>query len=275
MSRPDAREKHHFLLTRLNARLPYLEVYHGLDHSWLERRFDLFERLCVPAVAAQRARFDWLVFCDSETPGPFRDRLDPFIRSNLFTMIYHHGELSEREIAREVLARLSPGAQVLITTRLDSDDGIRRDYLLRIQRAGIRADDEFLNFPLGVQWRSGPCYLVLDASNPFISRVETRPSSGPWNPETVFCEIGHHELIHTGRVRHVVSPPAWLQSVHSANTEPWEHGVRWPLRRPPPGIDLGSPDNFARDSLSARIGETLATSWQSVEGIVKRRLRRT
>ena len=251
-----------------------MQTYPGLDRGWLETRVDLFERFCVPSVSVQKARFDWFVFCDSETPGPFRERLDALARSHVFTPIYHEGPLHDRDMATQVHSRLARETQVVITTRLDSDDAIRSDYMLRIQRAS-RAQDEFLNFPLGLQWRSGPCYLVLDVSNPFISRVETRLSSGPWNPETVFCETGHHDLIHTGRVRHVVSPPAWVQSVHSANTEPWEHGVRWPLHRPPPGIDLGSPDNFARDSLSARIRETLATSWQSAEGIVKRRLSRT
>lgn len=272
--RSDGRAKHHFLLTRLNARLTYLEAYHGLDEGWLERRVGLFERFCIPTVAAQRAGFDWLVFCDSETPGSFRDRIDRLAGSSLFTPIYHEGPMSDRDIRGEVHARLSPEAQVLITTRLDSDDGIRNDYLLRIQRAGPRTRDGFLNFPLGLQWREGPCYLCFDVSNPFISRLETRPSGGAWNPETVFCGIGHHDLIHTGRVRQVLYPPAWLQCVHGANTEPWVHGVRWPLRRPPPGIDLDSHAGVARDSFPARVRETAATSWESVAGIVRRRRER-
>ncbi len=251
--------------------MPWLETYKGLDPEQLERRFAVFERFCVPAVAAQTVPFQWLLFLDHETPKAFRDRLDPFVQSDLLVPIYAEGPFLDRDIVTEVLARLSGETQVLITTRLDSDDGIRSDYLARIQRAARRAQDEFLNFPVGLQWWRGRCYLCLEASNPFISRVETRPSGDGWSPQTVHCDVGHDKLIRAFRVRQVLSPPAWLQAVHGANNEREERGVRWPFRRPPPALALGPPDQFALDPLPARLKDMALTTRRSAVDVFTQR----
>jgi hypothetical protein len=248
-----------------------MPIYTGLDDEWLERRFDMFERFCIPAVAAQKVRFDWLVFFDDETPGHLRDRLDPFVQSNLLEPIYVEGPLFDRVIAAEVLTRLRSDTQILITTRVDSDDGIRSDYLWRIQRTALRAQDGFLNFPLGVQWWGGRCYLCLDASNAFISRVETRSPDSTWEPQTVFCDIGHDRLIRDARVRQVLSPPAWLVTIHDTNMESVQRGIRWPLRRPPQAVALGSPDEFVLDPLPARIRDVALTSRQSLADVFSKR----
>jgi hypothetical protein len=261
----------HFLLTRLNSRLGWIQDYQGLDPEWLESRFALFERFCIPAVAAQAVQFEWLVFLDHETPTSFRDRLEPFIRSRLLTPIFVEGPLTDRLAVAEVRARVSPDAEVVITTRLDSDDGVRSDYLSRVQSKALAVGEGFLNFPVGVQWRAGRCYACVEASNPFISRVERRRPDSGWAPDTVFCDVDHDNLIRVFPVRQVLSPPAWLQVVHGKNVEREKRGIRWPLRRPPSAIVAAATDEFVLDPLPMRIKDVAITSRESATGIFAQR----
>ena len=73
----------HFVLTRFNVPLK-LEVPAGqnpgpnrrLDAGWLTRRFDLFERVCLPSLQRQtQGAFQWLVFLDWATPVSFKERI--------------------------------------------------------------------------------------------------------------------------------------------------------------------------------------------------------
>ena len=68
----------HFILTRFNVLMKTAPAAaagaprKGLDPEWLKRRFDLFERVCLPSVDRQtEGAFQWLVFLDWATPVPF------------------------------------------------------------------------------------------------------------------------------------------------------------------------------------------------------------
>ena len=57
----------HFLITRFNL---------NRTARWLEHRFEVFERYCLPSVAAQTATdFRWLCLFDAATPEPYRRRI--------------------------------------------------------------------------------------------------------------------------------------------------------------------------------------------------------
>ena len=230
---------HHFLLTRFNTRAPWFQTYPGITPTWLEHRFRLFERFCVPSVAAQQASYDWLVFCDNRTPPAFRTRLSCLASRGLFFPVYVEGILRDSDIALEVHRRMRADTEILVSTRLDNDDGICKDYVKRVQQA-VRDDrSDFVNFPLGLQWHRGRFYVWLEPSNPFVSRIEIRPRlTADWRPGTVFCDVGHRDLADVAPLRQIWSPPAWLQVIHDRNLANVRRGIRWPLRRPPPGVAM-------------------------------------
>ena len=75
----------HFILTRFNLRL--VELSTDLDSDkfgnkidrdqWLLHRFELFERYCLPSMAAQANQdFRWFLFFDEATPSQFRERIE-------------------------------------------------------------------------------------------------------------------------------------------------------------------------------------------------------
>ena len=63
----------HFIITRFNLNL-YAQDKHDLPtrtDRWLEHRFEVFERYCLPSVAAQTSgNFTWLCLFDAATPEP-------------------------------------------------------------------------------------------------------------------------------------------------------------------------------------------------------------
>ena len=63
----------HFLITRFNLNLYERDKHAAPTRTarWLEHRFEVFERYCLPSVAAQTATdFRWLCLFDAATPEP-------------------------------------------------------------------------------------------------------------------------------------------------------------------------------------------------------------
>ena len=70
----------HFLITRFNLNLYERDKHAAPTRTarWLEHRFEVFERYCLPSVAAQTATdFRWLCLFDAATPEPYRRRVSP------------------------------------------------------------------------------------------------------------------------------------------------------------------------------------------------------
>lgn len=234
---PRAAPLHQVVITRFNTRHAWMGLYAGGEADWLGRRFELFETLCYPSVAAQRAIFRWLVFFDAQTPDTARRRIESYRALPAFTPVFVEGELSDAAIAEHVGRSLPDEPCRLVTTRLDNDDAIADGTLKRLQKVATKVTSEtFLNLPLGWQWRSGRFYLWVDRSNPFLSMVEDVHPGTP--PITVYCGP-HHELRRHRAVRQITSPPAWVQSIHNDNLSNSVRGLWLPRRGTPRGFTLG------------------------------------
>jgi hypothetical protein len=182
----------HVILTRFNVRV---EQAPRAGHDWLEHRFALFERFCLPSVEAQTcADFDWIIFCNPDIPRAFLERLRGYSRFRALQPIYFRNTF-DQGMARAAVAELARGHSHLITTRLDNDDAISRTFVETIQQNFRGQEYEFLNF----------------TSNAFISLVESVE-----NYTTVYCG-NHMELDQRGRIVQIAKPAAWLQVVHSRN----------------------------------------------------------
>ena len=69
---------HHFILTRFNLLLwnKDKEGKKVRSASWLEHRFELFERCCLPSIVAQTYQeFEWIVLFDSTTPEIYKEKI--------------------------------------------------------------------------------------------------------------------------------------------------------------------------------------------------------
>lgn len=198
----------HLLMTRFNVRVEE-GGFKPPPESWLRERIEHFERVTAPSVAAQTAPPDaWLVFCDASSPDWLVTRLERVASVQLV-----EGVFGPDVAAAAVASEAGP----LITTRLDNDDALARDYIEAIKREAPA--DGFVNFLHGVQLVDRKLYRRSDPSNAFISRSE-RSSA-----ETVFA-VPHRLILERHPVRQVKSAPMWLQLIHGGNVANAARGIR-------------------------------------------------
>lgn len=211
----------HFVLTRFNIASPGRESTIRNSPGWLDRRFELFERYCLPSMAAQDSpRFSWLIYFDKDTPDQFRQRIAaaqdivPF--EPRFVGLFDIGIAVD-----DVRARLDPAQPRIITTRLDNDDAVARDFLSRVRQQAARLPDgSVINFTNGVALRHGRLYAASDTSNPFTSLVEQSEGA-----QTIWS-AKHRDLERLWNLAQVSDASCWLQVVHGENVANRIKGAR-------------------------------------------------
>ena len=206
----------HLVQTRFSVRMFWGHA-DGAPLDWLERRLELLHTYCAPAIAAQSSEhFTWLLYCDRGTPpevmAPLR-RLEREIPALRIAPTYKHF------IGRATQPFVDPRADVLITTRVDSDDAIHASYVEATQEHAdafaIRPGATMLvNFPRGYQLdhATGQLYFGWSPNSAFHSLFECEPLGS----RTVL--YGSHLTMH--RWHPTVqddSLPAWLAVIHSGN----------------------------------------------------------
>jgi SAM-dependent methyltransferase len=192
--------------------------YDDFSAEWLRDRIRLFRRYCVPGVERQTiGDFSWLVFCDETIDGGYLDslressRLAPQLR---LVTTSHASGVRERD-AQESL--LEDDADVLITTRLDSDDVLHPEAMAVIRSyldAFVRSPHQrwALNFPRGFRYDedSGRVYSSYWPHGGFMSVFEKLRAG-----EAFFNVRRPHPRLHAMMPLHFdESLPGWLQVVH-------------------------------------------------------------
>ncbi len=210
----------HLVLTRFNLRLSNRSERWGtdkfgnpIDHDqWLQHRFDLFERYCLPSMAAQTNQdFTWLIFFDSATAQRDRERIErarevcPRIR-----VVYLEG----LDVIKSVLEQVDPDTEMLITTRLDNDDSFHERALGVIRDlAGEAQETTCINLRYGFALNGASAEIISHKFNPFSSLVEFR---GEDSFRTIF-NASHGKIGRLAKVRQVYDAPYWLSVIHERN----------------------------------------------------------
>jgi hypothetical protein len=206
----------HVMITRFNVLFRDLAhtriALKGIDAAWLAKRFDLFERYCLPSVLAQTSQdFVWFIYFNEATPPAFAERARRACagRDNIRLMFcdVYDQDLVERDLRAE----LKPKPEWLLTTRLDNDDGLRCDFMKRVHESLRFSGAEALNFPEGIIYAGGKTYLRRDESNAFLSLLE------PFEGFKTVLFVMHPDMAQLAPVRQIEGKPAWLQVVHDSN----------------------------------------------------------
>ena len=251
MTPVDTVEFDHVILTRFSVRFAGSPP---IDEDWLAYRWAFFRDALASSLARQTERgFQWLVFFDVDTPEWLREEIDA-LRVDLFTPVYVSSWSSG--IAQQAVAGVS-SAPYLITTRIDSDDAVARQFVADVQSHFDRQESLYINLLCGVQVeRTGEVYRYDEPSNPFISYIEKRADSVP--PRTVFFSLSHGRSRWYADLLNVVGPPRWMQVIHGSNIA---NCVRGPRARPEPfeaDFDLELP--FDREVSARRYRQERARS---------------
>ena len=207
----------HVILTRFNLgmRGNAAEV-----EAWHDHRFSLFEQFCLPSVEAQTCRdFVCLLLFDQATPQAFRPRIEAYAgRANIQVHFLRGYDLGA--VPRILGAQIGGRTEYLISTTLDNDDALARDFVARVQREFREQTFELLNFTQGLRLdlareRLYACELY---SNPFMSLIERI------RPDMQFRSIAGclpHSTIAArfSGIVNIRSAPAWLQVIHDRNLQ--------------------------------------------------------
>lgn len=234
----------HFILTRFNVKVTKKNRPHHihLDKEWLAKRFDIFERFCYPSVKGQSQRnFRWLVCFDIDTPDIFKQKIQKYAEWDQFipifvTSVFNDNEPAPEEVRKALVSNMEKPTEYILTTRLDTDDAIAKDFVQRLQHNFQLQDLLSFNFSYGYVIYQGKVYLRRYAEgNPFISLVEKTD-----NLKGAF-RLTHHKLHTLNKMNCIKGKPAWLQMLNENNivqTRPHqlEYIMNTSIRVPPENL---------------------------------------
>lgn len=214
----------HFILTRFNILL-WNKAKDGLKvrtMKWLEHRFSLFEKYCLPSLINQTCQdFEWIVLFDSSTPEKFKEIIDKYQKDcPQLKPVYVEPENGWRfaEIFRgEIVNRLK--AKRVLSTYLDNDDALNVRFVEDIQqRAKTLSDGTFINYDDGFQYYADDKFMmrVHYPSNHFVSVVE----SGDAATVKGIFGFGSHALIEKikgVKLDRIKNQRMWCEVVHEKN----------------------------------------------------------
>ncbi len=220
----------HYIITRFNLRGDPGRPSPALDSDWLNMRLDLFEKFCLPTVRAQtRTDFSWLWLFDVETPGEVRARIERMASTwePIRPLFLEPGKPQGGR--RAVLMAMDSAPDLLVTTRLDNDDGLARNFVETIRKHSDVDEATVLEFPAGYIWNAGKLYRDWQPRNAFGTLVEPMRGDANYPFHTIY-KGSHSENYKLGRVVWVSREPGWLQVVHGSNLENNRRGMRQPMK---------------------------------------------
>jgi len=207
----------HFLITRMNVDWDVSKLRSPQERNsfeFLNHRFNIFEKTCYPAVNAQtNANFIWLILLDAGLPEEFRERLANYTSSlKIIPVCITSKEAFLATLKDAIAGHLLPSTDYLITTNIDSDDILSRNFVTATQQQFKKQDFEFINFPFGYlyrfqeqklylrEWLTSSCHTLIEQRQNFQTAL-TYP---------------HHKVI-SSKTRQVITQPIWLMTVHGEN----------------------------------------------------------
>lgn len=190
--------------------------------EWLEHRFTLFERYCLPSIKNQSCQnFDWIVLFDSNTPDRFKARIDAYQKdcSQLVPVFVEpeRGRYFATIFRDEIVRRLRDYR--VVTTYLDNDDALNVQFVEDLQRrAELLADGTFIRYSDGYQYYTEEQFMlrIHYPRNHFVSVVE---KGDPSTIKGIFG-YGRHfyiDVIAGVRIETVSGLPMWCEVVHEKN----------------------------------------------------------
>ena len=217
-------ELQHFLLTRFNILL-WRQDKEGKKvrtTKWLEHRFSLFEKYCLPSIKNQTCKdFEWIVLFDSMTPDNFKERIACYQKDcpQLIPVFVEpeNGWQFAEIFRREIVKRLK--ANRVISTYLDNDDALNIDFVEDLQRrVATVSDGTFFYYDEGNQYYTEDNYMmqIRYPRNHFVSVVEEGDAE---TVKGIFGNGRHYYIdsIEGAKIEHVKTKPMWCEVVHEKN----------------------------------------------------------
>lgn len=210
----------HYLITRFNLKNPKWDVTKNnetlLTDEWLEHRLWLFENFCLPSVTAQTStNFTWLIYFDVTTPPAYRSRIENLIEGHKNIRLYYiEGMPAFYPEIQKLITAETKGQPYLITSRIDNDDCIHKDFIAEVQKQFNKQDYRAIDVIKGYSLQIKPVVMLGKKEhifNPFISLIEKNES-----PKTVWFN-DHNLWKKETRITQVTHKRLWMSIIHEKN----------------------------------------------------------
>lgn len=210
----------HYLMTRFNLRNPDWEFTKRnealLTDEWMEDRMWFFENFCFPSVAGQSNKdFTWLIFFDITTPEKYRKQAAQLAAGHPnIELHYIDGMPAFYPSIKEIVTERSASKPYLITSRIDNDDAIHKDFIAEVQKKFNKQDYRAIDIVTGYSLQIKPSVMLGKKEhifNPFISLIEKND-----DPKTVWAN-DHHLWKKETRVTQVFHKRLWIAVIHEKN----------------------------------------------------------
>ena len=216
----------HFLLTRYNiglyGRKQKMRSRKRINpEEWMANRWKLFEKYCVPSVENQTNKdFLWVVVFDPKTEAGWIDKAVGIVPENTVVIT---GE-NFRKTSIDVIESLLTDEDRVITSRMDNDDAIHKDFIKNVQEwFDIRKRTGVVSFPKGWVWNpeKNKLFHLRYTKNHFITFIEKR---GPKPVKTVL-RTRHTNITDNFQTFKVETDSyMWVEIIHAENMANYSRG---------------------------------------------------
>lgn len=210
----------HYLITRFNLRNPEWAVTKNneslLTDEWMQDRLWLFRNFCFPSVAAQSTKnFKWLIYFDTTTPEKYKTEIEQLVSDhNNILVFYIDGMGNFYPEIQKYISEHSKSKPFLITSRIDNDDTIHKDFILEIQKQFKSQEYRVIDVIKGYSLQVKPTVMLGKKEhifNPFISLIERNE-----NPQTIWSN-DHNIWKKERRITQVTHKRLWIAVIHEKN----------------------------------------------------------
>lgn len=210
----------HYLITRFNLKNKNWDVTKNneslLTREWMTHRIELFRNFCLPSVVNQaNTSFQWLLFFDITTDNDFKEELETLLAPHThFKLFYVDGMDAFHPSIKEYILQDSKDSPYIITSRIDNDDCIHKDYIATIQSQFKSQDFMAIDILKGYSLQVSPNVMLGKKEhifNPFISLIEKNDA-----PKTVWFS-DHNMWKKESRRVEIANKRLWMSIIHEKN----------------------------------------------------------
>ena len=182
----------------------------------MTHRIGLFKNFCLPSVASQtNTDFQWLLFFDQTTDDDFKQELETLLKPYPhFKSFYVDGMDAFHPSIKAYVSEDSKDSSHIITSRIDNDDCIHKDYIDTIQKQFKSQDFMAIDVLKGYSLQISPEIMLGKKEhifNPFISLIEKNEA-----PKTVWFS-DHNMWKKESRRIEIADKRLWMSIIHEKN----------------------------------------------------------
>lgn len=211
----------HFIITRFNLINPDWTTTKNneslLTDSWMEQRVWLFENFCLPAIVNQtNTNFKWLIYADTSTKTKYKAELKTLVEpfSEIIELLFIDGMPRFIPAIHEAINEQAKGKSHIITTRIDNDDCIHKDFINEIQLQFKSQKYLVIDVIKGYSLQIKPSIMLGKKEhifNPFLSMIEENK-----NPKTIW-DNSHTDWKREKHIKHYRKRRLWIAIIHDQN----------------------------------------------------------